>query len=90
MLKVEPGGGGGDIPRCTIRRCRIKGVHLERNEPPETADGTTAPAAEAKLEASGASNGGIAPMFTPPPPDFGLGRPAASNDRLPASCTLAF
>ena len=39
-LKTEPADGGSDLPRRTIRRCRMKGVHLERNKPlqaPETA-----------------------------------------------------
>ena len=39
-LKMEPANGGSDLPRRAIRRCRMKGVHLERNKPlhaPETA-----------------------------------------------------
>ena len=45
-LKTEPANGGSDLPRRAIRRCRMKGVHLERNKPVHAAgtaaDGTTA------------------------------------------------
>ena len=38
---------------------------------PETADGTTAPAVAAPLASGFAAYGGLAQMFTPPPPpDF--------------------
>ena len=88
-LKTEPAGGGGDLPRRAIRRCRMKGVHLERNKPlqaPETADGTTAPAVAAPLASGFAAYGGLAQMFTPPPPIFGPGKPGVGHDHIPASC----
>ena len=40
VVKTEPADGGSGIPRSAIRRCRMKGVQLERNKPlqaPETA-----------------------------------------------------
>ena len=49
----------------------MKGVHLERNKPlqaPETAYGPAAPAVAAPLASGFAAHGGLAQMFTPPPP----------------------
>ena len=71
VLKVEPADGSSSIPRCAIRRCRMEGVHLERNKPvhaPETADGTTEPAVALHVALGCAVHGGLAQMFTPPPP----------------------
>ena len=68
-LKTEPADGGSGIPRRAIRRCRMRGVQLERNKPlqaPETADGTAAPDVAAPLAAGFAAYGGLAPMFIPP------------------------
>ena len=50
---------------------------------PETADG---PAVAAPLASGFAAYGGLAQMFTPPPPIFGLGWLGVSHDHLPASC----
>ena len=72
-LKTEPADGGSGIPQRTIRRCRMKGVHVERNKPlhaPETADGTAAPAVAAPLASGFAAYGGLAQMS--PPPDKGM------------------
>ena len=48
----------------------------------ETADGPAAPAVAAPLASGFAAYGGLAQMFTPPPPDFGPLRPAG-RDYLP-------
>ena len=65
----------------------MKGVHLERNKPVHApgraADGTTARAASVLRVALGgfAAHGGLAQMFTPPPPIFGPGRPGVGHER---------
>ena len=62
-LKTEPADGGSGIPRRAIRRCRMKGVHLERNKPlqaPETAYGATAPAVALHVALETAVHGGLA------------------------------
>ena len=67
-MKTEPADRGSGIPRRAIRRCRMKGVHLERNKPlqaPETADGTTAPAVAAPLASRFAAHSGLAQMSPP-------------------------
>ena len=73
VVKVEPADEGSGIPRRAIRRCRMKGVHLERNKPlqaREAACSMTAPAVAAPLASGFAAHSGVAQMFTPPPPDF--------------------
>ena len=69
VLKVEPAEGSSDIPRRTIRRCRMGVVSWKRNKPvhaAEAADGTLAPAVAAPLASSFAAYGGLAQMFAPP------------------------
>ena len=76
VVKTEPADGGSGIPRRAIRRCRMEGVHLERNKPlqaPETAYGATAPAVALHVALETAVHDGLAQMFTPPPPIFCLG-----------------
>ena len=62
-----------DIPRRTIRRCQMGVVSLKRNKPvhaPETADATTRSSVALHVAPEAAVHGGLAQMFTPPPPDF--------------------
>ena len=77
VLKVEPAEGDSNIPRRTIRRCRVGVASLKRNKPahaPETAGRPAAPAVAAPV----ASRVG-ALASDPPPPDF---RPSQAGWRV--------
>ena len=66
-LPAEIGVGPAESRLCE------GGIHMALDRPaqaPETADGTTAPAVAAPLASGFAAYGGLAQMFTPPPPDF--------------------
>ena len=68
VVKTEPADGGSGIPRRAIWRCRMEGVHLERNKPlqaPEAADGATAPAVALHVAPEAAVHGGLAQMSPP-------------------------
>ena len=60
LLKVEPAEEDSDIPRRTIRRCRMGVVSLKRNQPvraAETPNGAVASAAAAPVAPGSAVQG---------------------------------